>query len=293
MRVLVTGSGGPAGRALIAMLAERGLDVLGADMAPVMGLPVPTRRLPAAADPLFLTELGALVESESIDLLVPTVSEELPVLASAVARELWPHACGVVIGEADAVRAADDKLVTAQRLRAADVSVPRFARPSQLSSVVEATSWWGAPIVLKPRVSRGGRGVHLLSSDRDLDWRMIGDDQIVQEFAPGIEYAPVVYRPRAGASGDVTVVLEKSAAGDRIRRVEAPDVAALALRAAGALGLTGPVDVDVRRDPAGRPVVLEVNARVGANVGLAPELVDAMLADHARLAQETGPAWVT
>ena len=52
----------------------------------------------------------------------------------------------------------------------------------------------------------------------------------------------------------------------------------MALAAVRALGLTGPVDVDVRRLVDGRPVVLEVNARFGANSAAAPELLDAVLA---------------
>jgi carbamoyl-phosphate synthase large subunit len=45
------------------------------------------------------------------------------------------------------------------------------------------------------------------------------------------------------------------------------------------LDLVGPVDIDVRRRADGRPVVLEVNARFGANSAWAPEVLDAVLAD--------------
>ena len=62
---------------------------------------------------------------------------------------------------------------------------------------------------------------------------------------------------------------------------EAMDVGNLAMGAVRSLGLTGPVDVDVRRRADGTPVVLEVNARFGANSGQAPELLDAVLASFA------------
>jgi carbamoyl-phosphate synthase large subunit len=49
------------------------------------------------------------------------------------------------------------------------------------------------------------------------------------------------------------------------------------MAAVRALGLTGPVDVDVRRRADGTPVVLGVTARFGRNSGLAPEMLDAVL----------------
>ena len=58
------------------------------------------------------------------------------------------------------------------------------------------------------------------------------------------------------------------------------DVALLAVRAGRALKLTGPVDLDVRRLADGRPVILEVNARFGANSSLAPEILEHVLEAH-------------
>jgi carbamoyl-phosphate synthase large subunit len=53
----------------------------------------------------------------------------------------------------------------------------------------------------------------------------------------------------------------------------------VALAACQAIGLRGPADVDVRRRADGTPVVLEINARFGANLTHAPEVLDALLAD--------------
>ena len=57
------------------------------------------------------------------------------------------------------------------------------------------------------------------------------------------------------------------------------DVVATAVAAVEALDLVGPVDLDIRRDDAGRPVVLEVNARFGANSAGAPDLLGAALGE--------------
>ena len=285
-RFLVTGADGPAGAALIGQLRARGHQVHGADMAPAYRSPYPVHRIPAADHPGFVSALRELVRDEHIDVLVPTVSEELPRLAGA-ADAL--RGVQVVIGPVGAVRTADDKLSTALVLHAAQVPVPQFALPSQFAGAAEAVSAWGGPLVVKPRVSRGGRGVELLTGESEREWSTFDDRLVVQEFAPGTEYAPVVYQPlSAEPDGGSCVVLEKVALAQgqvgnalQVRRVQAPDVAAVARAAVAALALTGPVDIDVRRDRTGRPVVLEVNARFGANSAAAPELVEAMLADLA------------
>lgn len=66
---------------------------------------------------------------------------------------------------------------------------------------------------------------------------------------------------------------------ERLPTVKAADVADIAARAIDALGVVGPADVDVRRDARGTPLVLEVNARFGANSEHAPELLRSTLRD--------------
>jgi carbamoyl-phosphate synthase large subunit len=299
--ILLTGAAGPAGRSLLAQLRHRGVTVVAVDanparadgpggatsgagtvVAPGRGADRPVRVVPLARHVRFLPEIERIAQEGGADLVVPTVSEELPVLA---ARRDDPGATPVLLGHAKAVADADDKLATATVLRAAAVPVPAFGRPEDFGSVEEAHDALGGALVVKPRVSRGGRGVLLVDAGWRGIWSGMPAQAIVQRFAPGTEYAPVVYR---GPSGDTTavVVLEKTelaqgAVGNAVsvRRVEEPDVADVARRAVVALDLHGPVDLDIRRDHDGVPRVLEVNARFGANSAAAPELLDAVLAD--------------
>ncbi len=65
-----------------------------------------------------------------------------------------------------------------------------------------------------------------------------------------------------------------------VRRVEMDQVAQVAIAAARAVGLVGPQDVDIRLRSDGLPVVLEINARFGANIRFAQEILDATLRMH-------------
>ncbi|MGD0727641.1 MAG: ATP-grasp domain-containing protein [Spirochaetia bacterium] len=282
-RVLVTGVGGPAGRTVAAMLLERGHFVAGVDAREVPAPGIDFQRVPLAGNPDFLGELRSAADRAKADLLIPTVTEELTIIA-----EQWSlvSAVPVMIGPAPAVKAANDKYLTCLRLSEAGASVPRFCLPSQVRSPQEVEKVLGWPCLSKPRTGRGGRGVVVRYPE---DWPAIAaldDLSILQEFLPGTDYAPNLCVPRASGAAVVAVILEKTRLKEgivgnaaEVRRAEAPDVMALACGAARAMGFVGPLDVDVRRGKDGRPAVLEINARFGANIAFAPEVLDAALAD--------------
>jgi carbamoylphosphate synthase large subunit len=52
------------------------------------------------------------------------------------------------------------------------------------------------------------------------------------------------------------------------------------MKAARAVGLIGPLDIDIRRKSDGTPLVLEINARFGANIRYATEVFEAALAGY-------------
>ncbi|MDD5367786.1 MAG: ATP-grasp domain-containing protein [Anaerolineaceae bacterium] len=279
--ILITGVGGPAGQNVANLLLARGFEVAGIDMRDVELSGIRFFRIPAAHDPSFMPELQRIARQVKPALLIPTVTEELPIVAGG-----W--ACfddiPAIVSPLKAVERADDKYLTAQALFRQNVPVPRFALPSQIHSATELSERIGWPCISKPRRGRGGRGVLVRYEN---DWPVVAaldDTCILQEFAPGVDYAPNVF---IGARESFAVVLEKTELKEGIvgnavsvRRVDAPAVAQVAITAATVLGLTGPQDVDVRLRGDGQPVVLEINARFGANIRFAPEILDAALRSH-------------
>lgn len=289
--ILITGIGGPAGSALARQLKHRNYQLVGTDLRQLPASDdVRFHQVPAADDPGMLPALRRIVWLHGVDLLIPTVSDELPEIA--LAKDLFGPDVQILISAPGPVATANDKLFTVSRLKSLGVPVPRFGLPSDFKDTRAAIAEMGGPVVVKPRVSRGARGVVVAGRPEDLNWSSLTDDQIVQEFVPGTEYAPVVFRPNHAAIGsEFSVVLEKEELSHglignavRVRRLadgEAPDVRDTALAASLGLGLTGPVDIDVRRRADGTPVVLEINARFGANSEAVPELLDAVLTEAA------------
>jgi carbamoylphosphate synthase large subunit len=288
MRFLVTGVGGPAGAAVARQLAARGHEVVGVDMHPARLESLSAFELvPAASDPAMLQEIQRLTERFSVHALIPTVQDELPSVAAAASAGFFP--VPVVVGDHAAVTAAHDKYLTMLKLQAAGLPVPRFALPSEFATAQEALTWFGTAMVVKPRVSRGSRGVRVVRLDSELDWSAVDDHQVLQEYAPGTEYAPMIHVSCSSAIIRAGVVekIESHGCWDAFGGLRslpighAEDVERLAIDAALGMGLTGPVDVDVRRLADGTAVVLEVNARFGANSEHAPQILDGVLADLA------------
>ena len=274
-KVLVTGAGGPAGRSLVNQLLDRGLQVHAVDMNPVPGCRADFETVPPARHPDFTDVLLGIAERFCADLIIPTVSEELTVLAALGDPR-------ILVGSLPPVAVAGDKWLTCRVLSQAGVPVPRSVPASQFTR--EMTSWIGLPMVAKPRVGRGGRGVSVHDRWPHLDSFEPGT--LISEFAPGEEFCPNLFIA-ANEADDVAVVLRKTGLREGrhgnatgVERVDASDIAEVALSAARALGLHGPVDVDVRRREDGTPLVLELNARFGANSAHAPEVLDAVLASR-------------
>lgn len=220
-------------------------------------------------------QLLAIADRVGAELIIPTVSEELPVMAGLDDPR-------ILVASLAAVSLAADKWLTCRVLAEAGIPVPRSVPTNQFTESL--ASWIGLPMVTKPRVGRGGRGV--IVHDQLFDPETLPTDALVSEFAPGREYCPNLFVAE-DPDESVVVVLRKTGLksgrhgnATGVERVFSPDIADLALATAAALGLRGPVDIDIRRRADGRPLVLEVNARFGANSAHAPEVLDAALARH-------------
>jgi carbamoylphosphate synthase large subunit len=278
-KILVTGVGGPAGRSVSTLLLERHYPLIGTDMRSLEGLEYPFLQVPPARHEQFLEAICRIAEESQVDLIIPTVSEELPIFARGWKSQ---SRIPVLVSSSSAVEIADDKYLTAVALSKAGVAVPAYLLPSQVHSEKDIADQIGWPCISKPRVGRGGREVTLRYETDYEQVIALEDSYILQEFAAGTDYAPNVY---FGPDGQhMEIVLEKTELkqglvgnAKSVRRIDDPDVAGTAFAAAKAVGVSGPLDIDIRRKIAGLPVVLEINARFGANIRHAPEILDAVI----------------
>lgn len=276
--VLVTGIGGPSGRAAVTALKQRGFRTLGVDMNPVAHDADAFVQVPAATAADYPAVLAQLIETHGIDWVFPTVAEELVVIAEHAPT--WrARGVTVFISASPEVRVCHDKWETARVLKSRGISVPASAVGTPDDVAVRAL---GFPVVSRPRVGRGGRGV-VVHDGPGVSPSTAG--AIWQEFMPGTEYDVLFVRhPDAPHRTVMQQVFEKVELREgrvgnavAVKPADAPDVAGLADAAAAVLGLTGPLDMDIRRGRDGRPRLLEINARIGAHALKAPQVFDVLV----------------
>lgn len=284
-RVLITGVGGPAGKAAVQYFQFHNFYVVGVDMSENINKTVNEFfKVYPANNPAYVPQLLALAAKQQVTLVLPTVSEELPEL-SLNRTKFLQKGIHVYISLDYSVHICHDKYATSTNLEANGIAVPNYAAPYEHGEYPdEILSMMVFPILAKPRISRGGRGIEIYNNREEL---MMEDRKeiIFQEFAPGEEYdinlcidsqsphrilASQVLLKTSLKSGNV-------GNAQTVKRVDVPEVQKLAEQAAKSLGLVGPLDIDIRKNAEGQPVLLEINARIGANCLTAPEVLDALV----------------
>ena len=261
-RILITGAGGAAAVGLLKHLADdAAYELLAGDVDPMAaGLYlVPEGRrflLPRGDAPDFAEQLLALCVREGASAVLPTVDAELlPVAEHRAAFEAAGVRC--IVAAPEALRACLDK---AELMALAGDAAPRTAT---LDDAFDASDWT-FPVLAKPRSGSGGRGIRVLESEEALRREPRTGRDIVQTFLPGMEYSVDVY---ARADGQVLAAVPRerlkvdSGVAVAARTVHDEDVQRTARQLVTRLGLTGVCNVQLRRDVAGVPRLLEINAR--------------------------------
>lgn len=280
--VLVTGAGGHIGAQLVDQLLERGMRVVTTDITP---LPVTRDDFvlgPSAGSPSYVPFLEATLARFDVDLLIPTVPDELPTLAVA-APVLGSR---VAVAAPGPIALCHDRLLTMRYLARHRIPVPTTAvvRPSGVPRHLMGDG----PYVARPRLASGPGTAAMIDDPEQLPAR--NDTFVAQELVAGEEIIAQVHRsPRDGV---MTVILLRPSGGGpdaggpsaRIEHLEPeaePEIAELARAVARTLDLTGAFSIDMRRTAAGTPLVLAVESGLGAHSHRAPELLDGLLDDAA------------
>lgn len=264
VKVLVTGTGGPAGVAVVRSLLRRDdVEVVSADMdryaSGIYLVPPERRRLvPPGLAEHFVDEVADLCAADGIDVLFPTVDVELPRLAAE--RQRFADLGTVLASPSlETLETCLDKLALA-RACAGVLPVPR----TELISDPGALDGWEFPVMVKPRRGAGSRGVRPVTDEVGLRALAETPDLLVQELLPGDEFSvDTLARP----DGVVVAAVPRS----RLRvdsgvsvagtTMHDPELEGAAAAVARAVGLVTVANVQLKRDRDGRAALLEVNPR--------------------------------
>ncbi|HLX21621.1 MAG TPA: ATP-grasp domain-containing protein [Gaiellaceae bacterium] len=170
--VLVTAAGAPGTAALLRGLRENGerpVRLVGVDMSErSIGrhLCDAFHLVPAGSDPGFADAVLDIVERESVDVVLPQSSFDLPGLAEA--RDRFP--VPVLVAGPETVRRSNDKAETytlLQRIGVPTVEFRRVAGAREVDAAARELGYPDRPVCFKPVFSSGSRGFRILDPTVD------------------------------------------------------------------------------------------------------------------------------
>ena len=266
--VLVTGSGGPAGIAVIRRLVALGHRVIAADAdrsAAGGALADVAVTVPHADHPRFLDALLGAAAAYAADALIGTVAEELPALTAGLDR-LTAAGVATWLPDLAAVDLCCDKGAFAERMRAAGVPHPPTATDARDAALLPG------PWIVKPNSGRGSRGLQLLGSATAVVAALSTDAGLIaQTRLGGREFTADALVARDGTL--LTVVprwRDETKAGISVKGTtfESRAVTDLVAAALAAVALTGPANVQGFVADDGTATVVEINPRFSGGLPL-------------------------
>ena len=221
-------------------------------------------RVPLSTDPNYVADLLSICEAERVRLVVPTIDDELPLLAAA--RDRFSN-IGTLLACSPAPTATlcNDKLETCRQLLAAGVPAAQSYLPSQVPAPATL------PLFVKPRVGRGAVNAFTARTPEELTF-FLGyvNDPIVQEYLDGPEFTIDVLcdfngRPLSIVPRERVVI--RAGVIDRGRTVNDPKLIDLARATCETIPFAGPVNIQCRMRR-GEPVIFEINPRFSGGIPL-------------------------
>jgi N,N'-diacetyllegionaminate synthase len=221
--------------------------------------------VPLTTDAQYIPMIKSICFRERIHLLIPTIDDELPIFGKHF-EDFRAMGIRVAVSNERTGLICNDKYSTAQFLLEKGIPFARTWLPSELNF-----SELQYPLFLKPRSGRGSVGAFMIQNERELRFFLsYVQDPIVQEFLEGKEFTIDLLVDFEGQVISVVPrerMVVRSGVTDRGRTVNHPGLIELAIRAAEALDIRGPANIQVKLQNESA-TMFEVNPRFSGGIPL-------------------------
>ncbi len=257
--ILITAIGGDIAQGVATILRDSGraYRLVGTDIHEEHGGSLfvdAWHRVPPANDAGYQSELLALIEAESIDVVIPISEPELQVWSGSDKR--FGRAQWLMLDDG-IVDTCLDKLATMEFLQGLGLPVP-------WTSVVGEGKPQSLPCILKDRFGSGSKNLHLVSDQTDIEYLSSRyPEAIFQDLLLPAEneLTCAIYRSQDRRSG--LLQMRRRLTGGLSSWIETVDdqrVADLCNRIADGFNLVGSLNIQLRITAEG-PLVFEINPR--------------------------------
>ena len=263
--ILVTGCGGDIGIAIGRILKEaRTSDrIIGADMTldgPGKFVFDSVSELPRADDPAYFSELGQLVRSKFVDLIIPMSEPELRNFFKNKLTTVF-EGTPVVMANEKAFEFSFDKFKTSQLLN-------ELGLPAPWTRLVEDEPA-SYPCIIKNRGLTGKGGVDVVDRESVDYFRRTRPDDLWQEYLEGEEYTCGLYGTRTGEMRSIAFRRQLSNGTSGFTSsgvvIENQSISRLIEALGIGMNLRGSCNIQLRLTDKG-PMIFEINPRFSSTV---------------------------
>jgi carbamoyl-phosphate synthase large subunit len=236
-------------------------------LSPAVRLADAAFRVSLASDAHYIPEILQIASAERVNLVVPTIDDELPLFSAAIPQF---NAAGIRVAVSPlwTTLLCNDKYATCRALEQKGIAAAASFLPETLPEDVSL------PLFIKPRWGRGGVGAFPIRSRRELAFFLdYVPDPLIQEYLEGPEFTIDMLCDFAGRPLSIVPrerVVIRAGVIDRGRTVKEPALLAIAEACAAALPCAGAVNIQCRVVD-GRPIVFEINPRFSGGIPLTIE----------------------
>ena len=301
VKVLKTASGSPSapgGYLSLKCNGEREIIIVGTDTKdePTIRQYVDIfYKVPAVTDPQYVDALLEICKKEKVDIVVPGISAELPLL-EARRQEFEAVGTKVSVTDREGLLIANDKIKLYEFMKGHGLDVPQFEKANNVEELLLACEKLGYPnkaVCIKMKDGSGSRGVRIINPRQSRYDIFVGekpnsfyttlDDMVsmfkeagkmpelmVMEFLPGMEYSVDVLANH----GKIDYMIGRES---NVILASIPQEATLAPneeayriseQVISALKLDGNLDLDFKFDENGHPKLMEINPRTAATMSI-------------------------
>jgi carbamoyl-phosphate synthase large subunit len=292
INVLVTGCGAPGGPGIIkCLMLDKRLSILVGDAdtnASGRYIGADFLQLPLASQPEFADQMLTICKNRNIDIIFPLVTKELFQFSRHL-QTFKSAGVKVIVSPIDGLEIANDKVALYTHLQKNSIEVPEFrvaCNLKELKAAVLDMGYPSRPVVIKPGISNGSRGIRILDANNclydllfnekpnslysTLDYieRVVGSRDIprmlVSEYLPGKELTvdtiisegivkTVLIRTRDKMNGGISV------AGEFIKNKIVEDYC---IKILSTMNVDGPIGIQLKESNNSTFKILEINPRI-------------------------------
>lgn len=229
--------------------------------------------LPKVSSPEYGRYLLELCLSNEINLVVPLIDPELPVLAREKATFL-KHGIVLAVSDENVISIANDKLLTAQFFSSVGVPSPVTVDAGSYLTNPEIWPALHFPVVVKPKHGSAGQGMAVCFNHKDMEYccsKLPEGEAIIQEHLSGSEVTIDVFSDGSGNLIELVPRRRLKVRGGEVERgvtVDCGDFINYVASIVRALKPYGVINIQCFVTPTG-PVFTEINARFGGGYPLA------------------------